>query len=267
MATKFPEHPQRRPAVVTGASVGIGAATAITLAAQGFPVALGARRGEKCDEVAAEIRAAGGEAFGHQLDVTDAASVNAFHKAVTDALGPIEIVVSNAGGMRPGRMWEISTEDFQRELDTNVLGTHRLLAAFGAEMVQRRRGDFVVISSDVVQAPRPHLGAYVSAKWALEGMTRVLQMELEGTGVRASIVRPGPTYTEIAFGWEQDATIGVVEAAQKWGLIRHFHTLRPPDIARAVAQVVAMPRGTHIPVVDVSPEAALEAASEEPNRD
>ena len=262
MATKFPEHLDRRPAVVTGASVGIGAATARTLAAQGFPVALGARRADKCEEVAAQIRDGGGEAFAHQLDVTDTASVSAFHKAVTETLGPVEIVVSNAGGMRPGRMWEIGTEDFLRELDTNVLGTHRLLAAFGAEMVQRRRGDFVVISSDVVQSPRPHLGAYVSAKWALEGMTRVLQMELEGTGVRASIVRPGPTYTEIAFGWEQQATIGVVEAAQKWGLIRHFHTLRPDDIARAVAQVVALPRGTYIPVVDVSPEAAIE---EEPH--
>ena len=101
MVTKFPEHLDRRPAVVTGASVGIGAATARTLAAQGFPVALGARRGDKCEEVAAQIRDAGGEAFAHQLDVTDTASVSAFHKAVTETLGPVEIVVSNAGGMRP----------------------------------------------------------------------------------------------------------------------------------------------------------------------
>jgi NADP-dependent 3-hydroxy acid dehydrogenase YdfG len=92
----------------------------------------------------------------------------------------------------------------------------------------------------------------------MEGMARVLQMELEGTGVRASIVRPGPTFTEIAFGWEQDATMGVVEAAQKWGLIRHFHTLRPPDIARAIATVVSAPRGTALSVVDVQPEAGLE---------
>lgn len=255
---KFPEHPQRRPAVVTGASVGIGAATARTLAAAGHPVALGARRGDKCEEVAAQIRADGGEAFAHQLDVTDPASVSAFHKAVTEALGPVEIVVSNAGGMQPGRLWEISTEDFLRELDTNVLGTHRLLTSFGAQMIERRRGDFVVISSDVTQAPRPHLGAYVSAKWALEGMTRVLQMELEGTGVRATIVRPGPTYTEIAFGWDQQATVETVEAAQKWGLLRHFHTLRPADIARAVSHVVSAPRGTALPVVDVTPEAAIE---------
>ncbi len=119
-----------------------------------------------------------------------------------------------------------------------MLGTHRLLTSFGAEMIGRRRGDFVVVSSDVTQAPRPHLGAYVSAKCALEGMARVLQMELEGTGVRASVVRPGPTYTEIASGWDRQATVEAVEAAQKWGLLRHFHTLRPPDVAGAIAHVV-----------------------------
>ena len=261
MAPKLPDHPARRAAVVTGASAGIGAATAVALAANGHPVALGARRVELCEQVAAQIRTAGGEAFAHELDVTDEASVSAFHKAVTEALGPVEVVVSNAGGMQPGRLWEISTDDLLRELDTNVLGPHRLLATFGAEMVERRRGDFVVISSDVVNSPRPHLGAYVSAKWALEGMARVLQMELEGTGVRASIIRPGPTFTEIAFGWDQAATLDVVKDGQKWGLIRHFDTLRPDAIARAVAHVVGAPRGTHISVIDVNPEAATQVGS------
>jgi len=255
---KFEPHPDRRPAVVTGASTGIGEATARTLAAAGYPVALGARRADRCAAIAAEISAEGGEAFAHQLDVTDDASVAAFGKAVTEALGPVEVVVSNAGGMQPGRMWEISTEDYLRELNTNVLGTHRLLTTFGAAMIERGRGDFVFVTSDVVQNPRPHLGAYVSAKWAMEGMARVLQMELEGTGVRASIVRPGPTFTEISFAWEQDAMVGVVEAAQRWGLLRHMHTLRPPDIARAIAHVVAAPRGTYIALVDVQPEGKLE---------
>ncbi len=259
MATKFPDHAERRPAVVTGASAGIGAATAHALAANGHPVALGARRVERCELVVAEIRASGGEAFAHELDVTDEASVVAFHKAVTEQFGPVEVVVSNAGGMKPGRLWEISTDDFRRELDTNVLGPHRLLATFGAEMVQRQCGDFVVVSSDVVNTPRPRLGAYVSSKWALEGMARVLQMELEGTGVRACVVRPGPTFTEIAFGWDQAATIDVVKDAQKWGLIRHFHTLRPDAIARAIAHVVSAPRGTNISVMDISPEAVIEA--------
>lgn len=255
---RFPDHPQRRPAVVAGASSGIGAATARMLAAQGFPVALGARRGERCEQIADEIRAGGGEAFAHQLDVTDTASVAAFHKAVVEVLGPVEVAVLNAGGMRPGRVWEIDTDSFGHELNTNVLGAHRLITTFGAEMVQRGRGDIVVISSDVVPAPRPHLGAYVAAKAALEGMTRVLQMELEGTGVRATILRPGPTRTDIANEWEEQPMVDAVLAQQKWGMLRHHHTVRPQHTALVVAQVVAMPRGTHIPVIDVGPEAPVE---------
>jgi NAD(P)-dependent dehydrogenase (short-subunit alcohol dehydrogenase family) len=255
---RFPDHPDRRPAVVTGASSGIGAATARALAAQGFPVALGARRAERCEQLATEIRAQGGEAFAHQLDVGDPASVAAFHKAVGEALGPVEVVVSNAGGMRPGRIWEIGTDAFEHELNTNVLGAHRLLTTFGAEMVRRGRGDIVMISSDVVPTPRPHLGAYVAAKAALEGMTRVLQMELEGTGVRATILRPGPTRTDIANEWDEQPMVEAVVAQQKWGLLRHHHTVRPEQIALVVAQVVSLPRGAHVPVVDVAPEAPVE---------
>lgn len=262
MARAFPEHAARRPAVVAGASSGIGAATARALADAGHPVALGARRVELCEQVAGEIRAAGGEAFAHPLDVADPSSVTAFHKAVTEALGPVDVVVCNAGGMRPGRLWEISTDDFARELDINVLGTHRLLATFGADLVRQRSGDFVLVTSDVVNNPRPRLGSYVTAKWALEGLARVLQMELEGTGVRASVVRPGPTMTEIADGWEHGDVMDVVTDAQRWGLLRHGNVLRATAIARAIAHVVAAPRGTSIAVMDVQPEATIEAEHE-----
>ena len=85
---RFEPHPQRRTAVVTGASSGIGAATAIALATAGHPVALGARRADKCEELAATIRAGGGEAFAMPLDASDDASVKAFTEGVADGLGP-----------------------------------------------------------------------------------------------------------------------------------------------------------------------------------
>src|SRR6476620_2342450 len=94
-----PVHPDRRPAVVTGASSGIGAATALTFAAAGHPVALGARRTDKCEELAAHIREQGGEATAVSLDLTDEASVTAFAKTVQKQLGEIETVVSNAGAV------------------------------------------------------------------------------------------------------------------------------------------------------------------------
>src|SRR5690349_4832734 len=105
-----PLHPDRRPAVVAGASSGIGATTALTLAAAGFPLALGARRVEKCAELVEQIRAEGGEAVAHPLDVTDQASVDAFAKAVESDLGPVEVLVSNAGHTAPGIIHEVSTE-------------------------------------------------------------------------------------------------------------------------------------------------------------
>jgi NADP-dependent 3-hydroxy acid dehydrogenase YdfG len=99
--------PGRRPAVVTGASSGIGAATALSLAKAGFPVALGARRADRLDEVAARIRDEGGEAVTYPLDLTDEESVTAFAKAVQAQLGDIEVVVSNAGAVAPGATWPL----------------------------------------------------------------------------------------------------------------------------------------------------------------
>jgi NADP-dependent 3-hydroxy acid dehydrogenase YdfG len=256
--TKRPEHPARRPAVVSGASSGIGAATAIALAAAGHPVALGARRLDRCEELAARIRDDGGEAVAHPLDVTDAASVSAFAKQVTGELGPIEVLVSNAGKVSPGVVHETDPERFAAELDLAVLGAHRLVRAFVPGMVERRRGDVVFVSSDVAVRVRPFVSAYATGKWGLEGMAQSMQMELEGTGVRASIVRPGPTWSEIGDEWEAEAGARVIEAWVRFGLARHPRFLKPAALADAIVTVVGAPRGVHLNLVEVTPEAPLE---------
>lgn len=189
----FPRHPDRRPVVVTGASSGIGAATARLLAGRGYPVALGARRTERLADLVAEIRDAGGEAIAQPLDVTSDDSVALFADKVIAELGDVEIVVSNAGVTAPGTVHEISSERFSSELDLNLVGAHRIVRAFVPAMVERRRGDLVLISSDVAVRARPFMAAYAAGKWGLEGMAAAMQMELEGTGVRVSLVRPGPT--------------------------------------------------------------------------
>src|SRR6202453_5066817 len=107
---RFEPHPTRRPAIVAGASSGIGAATAVELAAHGFPVALGARRVEKCREIAEAIRADGGEAIALPLDVTDPDSVKGFVHQSTEQLGDIEVLVTGAGDTYFGRLPEIDTE-------------------------------------------------------------------------------------------------------------------------------------------------------------
>lgn len=249
--------PERRPAVVAGASSGIGAATALALAAAGYPVALGARRTDKCDEVAAQVREAGGEAVVHALDVTDESSVRTFAEKVAADLGDIEVVVSNAGSVAPGTIHEVETERFARELDLAVTGAHRLVRAFVPGMVERRRGDIVFVSSDVAVRARPFMSSYAAGKWGLEGLAHAMQMELEGTGVRASIVRPGPTWSEMGTDWDVDEAAFVLEQWVRFGQARHPHFLKPTAIADAIATVVSVPRGVHINLIEVSPEAPL----------
>lgn len=250
-------HPVRRPAVVTGASSGIGAATAVLLAAAGHPVALGARRVEKLEELAASIRKDGGEAVALPLDVSSDASVREFAAAATEALGDLEIVVSSAGDLHPDRIHELPTDEYMAQLNVHLGGAHRLVSLLVPSMVERRRGDIVFVSSDVVRAPRTRMGAYVAAKNGVEGMARAMQMELEGTGVRASIVRPGPTLTEMGFAWDPEVTGEVLDEWVKWGMARHSSFLSPADVAQAVVQVVGMPRGAHLTLVEIQPEAPV----------
>jgi NADP-dependent 3-hydroxy acid dehydrogenase YdfG len=227
------------------------------LAGAGHPVALGARRVDRCEEIAREIRADGGEAVALPLDVTDPESVARFAKTVADELGDVEVLVSNAGTFEPGLLLEVSTDTVARDLDVNVLGAHRLVTAIVSGMVERQRGDVVFVSSDVVRAPRTRMAGYVPAKFGLEGMALAMQMELEGTGVRTSLVRPGATVTELGTSWDEDQTTAALNDWIHWGLARHGGFLDADDIAAAVMAVVSAPRGTHLALVEVQPEAPV----------
>ena len=252
---RFPPHPERRAAVVTGASSGLGLAIALALAEAGHPVVLGARRLDRLEETAAKIRAEGGEALARPLDLTDDASIDAFCAAASDELGPIEVVVSNAGDVLPATALEVDPDDFARQVQVNVLGAHRLVRRLGPPMVERQRGDIVFVTSDVVRVPRTFMAAYVTSKNALEGLARAMQMELEGSGVRVGIVRPGPSTTEQGTTWSEAIVNEVVADWERWGVVRHNGALRPVDVARAVLAVVSTPRGTHLTLVEVEPEA------------
>jgi len=258
---RFEPHPQRRPALIAGASSGIGAATAIALATAGYPVALGARRADKCEELAATIRAGGGEAVACPLDVSDDESVKRFTATVADELGPAEILVSCAGDLSAHLVHELDTAEFLRQVDVNLVGAHRLVSAIVPGMVARRRGDVVLVSSDVARTPRPRMGAYVATKSGLDGMAAAMQMELEGTGVRVSVVRPGPTMTEMGMSWDTGTVQAVLDDWLKWGLARHPNFLRSSDVAAAVTAIVSTPRGAHLTLVEIQPEAPVAAGN------
>jgi NADP-dependent 3-hydroxy acid dehydrogenase YdfG len=254
---RFEPHPDRRPAIVTGASSGIGAATAATLAAAGYPVVLGARRVDRLEDLAAKIRADGGEALALPLDLTDTESIAAFARRAEDELGPIEVLVSNAGDVQPITTVGAAPAEFTRQLQVNLLGAQALVHEVVPHMFTRRRGDVVFVTSEVAHTPRTHMAAYVASKAGLEGFAKAMAMECEGTGVRVGIVRPGPSSTEQGSTWDEDTINEVVASWYAWGLLRHDGALRPAEMAQAVLAVVSAPKGTRYAVLEVQPEAPV----------
>jgi NAD(P)-dependent dehydrogenase (short-subunit alcohol dehydrogenase family) len=259
---RFGPHPARRPAIVAGASSGIGAATAVELAAHGFPVALGARRVEKCEEIADKIRADGGEAIALHLDVTDPDSVKGFVHQAAEQLGSIEVLVTGAGDTYFGKLHEIDTETFESQVQIHLIGANRLATAVLPGMIERQRGDLIFVGSDVALRQRPHMGAYGAAKAGLVAMVTNLQMELEGTGVRASIVHPGPTMTGMGWSLPVESIGPALEDWAKWGQARHNYFLRASDLARAITFVAETPRGGFVVNMELQPEAPLAATKD-----
>lgn len=260
---RFGPHPERRPVLIAGASSGIGAATAELLGAAGYPVALGARRLDRCQELADGIVAAGGEAVAVSLDVTDDLSVADAVAKSQAALGALEVVISGAGDLAVGRAHEMTTQAWAEQIDIHLIGAHRLYRAVVPDMIARRRGDFIFIGSDVAVRPRPWSSAYVAAKTGIEGLVSTAQMELEGTGVRASVVRPGQTLTGMGMNLDPGDTEAMLNDWITFGLARHGNFMSPDNVAQAIGAVIAMPPGAHIRVLEVEAEGKLTRLDQE----
>jgi len=251
------DRPERRVAVVTGASSGIGRAIAIAFAELGWPVAVGARRIDRLEETAADVALAGGEPFAHPLDVTDPSSVTRFFDAAEAALGPVDVLVNNAGFAWPGNLAAIDPEHLRTMVETNLLGALLVTRAVVAPLLTRgARGDVVFVSSDAVRNPRPSLVTYGATKAALEHVARGLAYEVEGRGIRVTTVRAGPTLTDFAAEWgPAEEFLELVQRWQRFGIQRHWGTLEPADVARAVVAAVTAPPGTHVDTIELQPEA------------
>jgi NADP-dependent 3-hydroxy acid dehydrogenase YdfG len=244
-----------RVAMVTGAGAGIGRAIAQALGALGWRVALGARRVDKLDETATLITGAGGTAYAHALDVCDPPSIDAFFAATTAELGPVDVLVNNAGTAAPGALHEMADEQHERILATNLLGPMLVTKRVVADLRARNApGDIVFISSDATVHPRPYLGTYGASKAGLESYATTLAMECEGFPIRSSIVRVGPTVTGFADDWDTEIFTEIFPRWQLFGIQRHFNTMQPADVARAVVTTVTAPPHMWMRVVEVQPQ-------------
>lgn len=180
-----------RIALVTGAGQGIGRACALDLAEAGARVVLAARSIDKLEAVAAEIAEAGGEAHTVALDVGSAESVSDAFKQIQKDVGPVEILVNNAGITRDGVAVRMSEEDWSAVLETNLTGAFRCAKAAMRGMMKARWGRIVNITSVVGQSGSPGQANYVSSKAGLIGLTKSLALELAPRGITVNAVAPG----------------------------------------------------------------------------
>lgn len=250
-----------RTALITGASSGIGAAIARLFAERGWKLALGARGAERLNEFADSVRADSPHVFATTLDVSKSDSVDRFFTASEAALGVADVIVNNAGGSLPGALHERSVDGLRCEVEINLLGPLWVARRALQGLFEREisRGDLVFISSDAATLPRPRQATYGATKAGIEQLARALALELEGTGIRSTIVRVGPTGgTDFGARWDAAGLPALLAYWQRFGLQRDLRSLlAPEDVARAVLCAVDRPAGVHFDLVEVQPRASL----------
>ena len=180
--------------LVTGASSGIGAATAIAFAQRGATVGICARRGDRLAEVLAEVP--GGRSW--VVDLADLDALDDFAARVERELGGVDVLVNNAGVPKRRRTTTMTAADVEGVMAMNYFSPVRLTLALLPGMLERERGDIVNVSSMGAHLVAFGVGAYAASKAALELFTEALYVELPGTGVRAHLVVPGTTATEFS---------------------------------------------------------------------
>jgi NADP-dependent 3-hydroxy acid dehydrogenase YdfG len=220
-----------RVAVITGASSGIGEATARALAASGAAVALLARRADRIAALAGELPSA----IAVEADVTDEASLRAAAERVAGELGRVDLLVNNAGQMLLSRFGDRLQDEWRRMVEVNLLGAMTTTAVF-LDALRDGGGDIVNVSSVAGRKARPTTSVYSATKWAMGGWSEALRQELLGDRVRVILVEPGATRTELATHISVDA---LREGSQK--RYDTVDALLPEDIADAIAFAVSRP--------------------------
>ena len=224
-------------ALVTGASSGIGEATAIALAEAGASVAVGARRKDRLDALTAKLRDGGARVLQLDLDVTDEAQCTAAVARTRAELGGLDVLVNNAGVMLLGTIVGADPEDWRRMMSTNVLGLMYMTHAAIEGMVEQGSGDVVNVSSVAGRVARKGAGVYNASKWAVNAFSESLRQEVTARGVRIGLVEPGAVATELT----DHITQPEAKAASK-KMATMMTPLQSEDIARAVVYMVSQPR-------------------------
>jgi NAD(P)-dependent dehydrogenase (short-subunit alcohol dehydrogenase family) len=218
-------------AVVTGGGRGVGRAIALRLARDGAQVAVLARSADELAETVSLVEAAGGVAQAERVDVTNAEAVSGACRSVHVALGPVALLVNNAGTAAAlGPAWEVDPQEWWRDVETSVRGAFLCARAVLPGMLDRRRGRVVNMSSYVAARPSPYLSAYAAGKAAILSFTEALAAETRDAGVAVFAVTPGHVRTAMVRNMLES------DAGRRW--LPDVASSRPVDAER-VAELVA----------------------------
>jgi NADP-dependent 3-hydroxy acid dehydrogenase YdfG len=219
---------------ITGASAGIGRATALRLARDGDAIVACARRADRLDAVAAEIRAAGGQAVPIVADVTRPADMDRLVAAAVDRFGRLDVAMCNAGFGIAGAIDDVAPDEMRRLMDVNYIGTFNAAHAVLPIFRRQQRGHLIVVSSIVGKRGVPYMGAYAATKFAQVGMAECLRAELVGTAIHVTVVYPVSTDTEFFDVMSRETGAPVARA----GGPRQDVSIVAEAIARAIARPV-----------------------------
>jgi NADP-dependent 3-hydroxy acid dehydrogenase YdfG len=241
-----------RVAVITGASSGIGEASAEHLASLGAKVAVLARRAERLEDLVARIEKNGGSAMAIAADVTDAAAVQSAADRVEAELSGADLLLNNAGVMLPAPIEELRTDQWRHQIDLNVTGLMNVIGAFISQLVAAagRRGvaDLINTSSIAAENIFPNFAVYCGTKAYVTQLSRLLRVELGPKNVRVAAIEPGTVGTELqshvtdagALEW-----LGDSKETMDW--------LTPQDIARIIGFIATLPPRVNLQRVTIMP--------------
>jgi NADP-dependent 3-hydroxy acid dehydrogenase YdfG len=234
--------------VITGASSGIGEATARLLARQGAHVVLGARRTDRLEALTKAITAEGGSARYRPLDVTRREDMQSFVEFALGAFGRVDVIINNAGVMPLSKLEALKVDEWNRMIDVNIRGVLHGIAAGLPLMKKQGRGQFINVSSIGGHAVSPTAAVYCATKFAVMAISEGLRQEVGGD-IRVTVISPGVTESELA----ESITDPLAQKAME-----DFRRISIPAdaIARAIAFAVEQPDGVDVSEIIVRPTAS-----------
>lgn len=235
--------------IITGASSGIGAETARTLAGEGAMVVLGARREDKLKSLADEINDQGGKAVWQVMDVSRSADNESIVQLAKDSFGRLDAIFLNAGIMPNSPLSALKTDDWHSMVDINVKGVLNGVAAVLPTFIQQKSGHVIATASVAGLKAYPGGAVYGGTKWFVRDFMEVLRMEsaMEGTNIRTTTLYPAAINTELL------TTISDKNTADTMGSVYEKHGISPARIARVVAIAIDQPDDTVINEFTIGP--------------